>query len=592
MQHGAFVDHLYRYCWSGGESHTSEIPLENPALQFWHLDGSGVRHAVSRHEALRAYVGSGRVTNYVPLKIGGHRWQHVPLSRCKRRCSERGACIAVENSSANQGSSRCRCDPFYSGSACERHASLWCWADCSGRGTCHDGFCRCDMPFYGPGCAFSANGSSSRLVGKASTLRLYVYDLPPLVLRRLVSVSDGQNIFNAHHSFLSNLISEPEPRTFCLTADPGEATLFVLPALGTNIAGGPEYYLHVQRYVAEHYPFWRRKGGADHVLFITSDRGGCHLRNLGVVFDKSIVLAHYLRWQPDDGQVELPDHSTLKLPLTKPLLKVSTGARSNHATTTARSAKRSLGRREPCGSRSRDIAIPPLLPHKTSEWLLNHSQMVIAGRSTRFFFAGKVPEADAIAAGNRSDSRLLAHPYSEGARQMAWKYLRMVQGYKIVQRSSRYAEDFTDSQVCLAALGQGWGIRFLWAVAAGCVPLMPSSPTAYFFSGDLNFSLFSLAHVPTASLNEHFPRRLEGALASGRLQALQDALVIHRRLFLWPPHGLAHHMVLRLLCRRVILSGTAESRSRPGESGMLESTTLASCDALLPGAARFAALLT
>ena len=74
-------------------------------------------------------------------------------------------------------------------------------------------------------------------------------------------------------------------------------------------------------------------------------------------------------------------------------------------------------RRHPhCGYRDRDIALPPILPRAATEALSAASLAPIATRTTRFFFAGKVPESGALE--NRTDRWAMAQPYSEGARQM------------------------------------------------------------------------------------------------------------------------------------------------------------------------------
>ena len=111
----------------------------------------------------------------------------------------------------------------YSGQACAQHSSRWCWNDCAGRGTCVDGWCRapflrtrlqpcvsslqpyslqpcapslqpyaprcrCRPPFYGPGCAFDGSrplphAAAPHGAPPRGPFRVYVYDVPPLVLR-------------------------------------------------------------------------------------------------------------------------------------------------------------------------------------------------------------------------------------------------------------------------------------------------------------------------------------------------------------------------------------------------------------------------
>jgi len=276
----------------------------------------------------------------------------------------------------------------------------------------------------------------------------------------------------------------------------------------------------------ENFPYWRRRAGADHAWLTTSDRGGCHIRGVAEL-DAAIAITHYVRKTPP----------------------------------------------EPCGDPVRDIAFPPLLPDNVTALLLAASGTPTSARTLSFFFAGKVPEHDKV--DERRDALLLRHAYSEGARQLAWKHLRSTPHFRIVLRSKTYAHDYLDARVCLAALGQGWGIRFLWALAAGCIPLLPSSKVSFTFESSLNFSHFSFPHYPASALPE-LPAFLRRA-GHERLAALQASLRVHTPLFLWPPHGIAHRMMLRELCQRA-------------PAILISPERLAQCATLLPAAEQFPAL--
>ena len=200
------------------------------------------------------------------------------------------------------------------------------------------------------------------------------------------------------------------------------------------------------------------------------------------------------------------------------------------------------------------------------------------------FFAGKVPnhlEVDKL-----SDKRLSHEPYSEGARQLAWKHLRNQPNTKIVLSSKTYLRDYTESKTCLAALGQGWGIRLIWSLAAGCIPLLPTSEVQYTFGGALNYSKFALPNVPSRSFAQ--PGYLKGLVVGGgggekRLSDLQESLYKHLPLFLYPPHGIAHRMVVRELCVRapsMQMVGGREGRRR------------AECDRLIGSTSAFPALFS
>ena len=343
-----------------------------------------------------------------------------------------------------------------------------------------------------------------------------------------------------------------------LTPDPSDAHLYLVPAFGTNMFALLDYYMHAVAAIDAAHPFWARRGGADHVFLITSDRGGCHLRALPQL-NRSLLLAHYLRFSHG---ASLPSS---------------------------------------CGDPVRDVPFPPFLPaDKVARVLAAGDAAPLRARPLSFFFAGKVPEAKELDA--RPDKRIITHsPYSEGARQMAWKHLRhLAPAYKVVMGSKTYADDFAQSKVCLAALGQGWGIRFIWSVGAGCVPLLPHSKlgVAYYFEQALNWTQFALPDVPLhvfPTLPDYIKR-----VGDAELAQKQASLRRHRRLFLWDPThgGLAFEMTMRELCVRYRTTiadaeweATHRRGGRVGAGGAGATRLLPDCARIIPHAHRFEALL-
>ena len=90
----------------------------------------------------------------------------------------------------------------------------------------------------------------------------------------------------------------------------------------------------------------------------------------------------------------------------------------------------------------------------------------------------------------------------------------------------------------------GWGVRLLWAIGGGCVPLLASSEVASWFDDALDYSSFSLRGVPKEQLPS-LPAHL-AALGTARLEALQRELLRHRPLFLWGEAGHAYDVTLLL----------------------------------------------
>ena len=78
------------------------------------------------------------------------------------------------------------------------------------------------------------------------------------------------------------------------THNPERADLFLVPlfsALGASNTDGARSHVElVLRHLRTVHPYWDRRGGCDHVLFLTGDRGGCELGSVGV---SPIIVSHF-----------------------------------------------------------------------------------------------------------------------------------------------------------------------------------------------------------------------------------------------------------------------------------------------------------
>ena len=142
-------------------------------------------------------------------------------------------------------------------------------------------FCSCMPPSFGPGCAFdgvtrSATSYRTRRAPHPHPLRLFVYDLPAIVLHRKTYLSDHDPIFSTYHALMRQLLHLPErakldsggPAAVELTPDPEDAHLFLVPAFGTNMFALLEYYMHAVSASTVAID-GGREHGADHVFMIT-----------------------------------------------------------------------------------------------------------------------------------------------------------------------------------------------------------------------------------------------------------------------------------------------------------------------------------
>ena len=369
-----------------------------------------------------------------------------------------------------------------------------CYRNCSGaRGHCVRGACVCSAPHYGPGCAFPHEGAPARKAG--ARLRVYVYDLAPLLTSRRSWASDwdAQRLFSTAHVFVSALLGDAD----AVTADAASADVFVVPQMATNMEGLPEYYSHLVAHLEASSPWWRRRGGRDHVWICSADHGGNVGASIRGVRD-GIVMAHYFR-----GDVLSP--ASMHLAQAPYLHGATAVARDVYAAWAARGI----------GAVSRDED---------------------ARRTITLFFAGNFNLLDT------------SGRYSEGVRQALHHHHRNRTGYRLVKKSATYMHDFLSSQFCAAPLGEGWGIRLSWAIVHGCIPVVFTSEVHHFWGHALHYEQFAVVVDKPDLPNLH---AILAAIGPAQRRRLRAGLHAVHRLFVWdPPHGLAYNMTLQQLCER------------------------------------------
>ena len=327
--------------------------------------------------------------------------------------------------------------------------------------------------------------------GPAPRLAIYVYELPPSVaLRYEVDTEPGfrghDPIYTAYQHFLARLLADWAVRT----EDPGEATLFYVPALGYarhgNVGDPHDALAAARAYVQATWPaYWDRRGGRDHVFWAgANDQGVCWG---GDAVRDAIRIVHYGR------RDVFPDHS---------------------------------GWLSPCSVEGRDVVAAPYNP-KLAGAAAEAYRLPFAERPPRprgLFFKGSM-------AGGRGVE------YGQGLREEVVAALAGAPGVAIPEgplTPGEYAEHMLTSRFCLAVTGHGWGMRVSEAVAHGCVPVALEENVALPYEDLLPYEEFSL-RVRRADL-AGLPALLE-AVRPEQLAALQRGVERHHRAFLWGAPG-------------------------------------------------------
>ncbi|GFR49029.1 hypothetical protein Agub_g11051, partial [Astrephomene gubernaculifera] len=312
---------------------------------------------------------------------------------------------------------------------------------------------------------------------------IYVYDLPPAYNARMLQYRNDRGLCtwrtfgsgNASETFgwtyglevlMHEMMLQSEHRTF----DPDQADFFYVPVYGScfiypvhcyadgpwwHVPSGPRVMhvtnmmLEVRDWIRQHFPFWDRRGGRDHIWLMTHDEGACYAPT--EIYNTSILLTHWGRTDPShtSNTAYTPDNYTQEF---------------LHPQQPGGWLGRIAG--HPCYTPGKDLVIPALKlpPHYSASPLLFHPPR---HRPTLLFLRGDVGK-----------TRL--PNYSRGIRQRLYelgklhdwrsRYAVLIGDGSDVPGS--YSEQLASSRFCVVAPGDGWSARMEDAVLHGCIPVI------------------------------------------------------------------------------------------------------------------------
>ncbi|KAG2444184.1 hypothetical protein HYH02_009122 [Chlamydomonas schloesseri] len=478
------------------------------------------------------------------------------------------------------------------GEYCDQPNEAFCPGACSGHGACNVGFCICDEGYYGHDCARRKAGLPllpSRIPTTpwlASVVReppaalepppsatrrrplIYVYDLEPLYNAKMLQYRhasawcthrfyDSGNVTNYSpwcygvESGLHEYLLVSEHRTF----DPEEADFFYVPVYTScliwpvlNYADFPVFYANggtrvmhavnmlqeAREWIDQHYPFWKRRSGRDHIWTFPHDEGACWAPKS---ITKSVWLTH---WGRTDVQ-----HTS------------KTSFEADNYTRDFVSPRQPKGytyliEGHVCYDPKKDLVVPIWRPP------LHYARSPLQGapakpRDIFLFFRGDV---------GKKRSML----YSRGVRQKIYnmsithnwreKYNVLVGDGEDVHGD--YSDLLSRSLFCLVATGDGWSARTEDAVLHGCIPVMVIDGVHMKFETLFDVDSFSI-RIPEADVANILT--ILKAVPPARIRAMQISLgqVWHRYRYAALP-GIAN------TTRAIMASNEADPLSREADA--------------------------
>ncbi|GIL48810.1 hypothetical protein Vafri_5227 [Volvox africanus] len=450
------------------------------------------------------------------------------------------------------------------GTLCNIAVEMFCVNQCSGRGECDQGFCRCHEGWYGHDCSrrkagLSMNTSPDYLGSKPwlepavtppvaaedpprtkpQRVRpyIYVYDVRPeyssdilqyRIERGHCSYRQFQhgNLtswigYNAYalESVLHETFLASEHRTF----DPEEADYFYVPIMWAclfDVYGwnplprwpkeihGPRPYgaammqRETMRWLNATFPWFARRGGRDHIWLTATDEGAC------CVFKDvwpGIFLSHW-------GRTEFPHTSGSQYHAD------NYGSGISHRDHDGEWLDLT-SRTHACFDPKKDLVVPAF---KRSEHFRSSPYVGAppAERNIFLFFRGDLR----LAPGQDPEckySRCIRQTLYNRSLEENWreKYNVLLGDHATVQGD--YSSLLSRSLFCLVAPGDGWSPRLEDAVLHGCIPVIIMDQVQAVFESILDMPSFSVRIAQKDMLNII---SILKALSADQVQKMQDNL--------------------------------------------------------------------
>lgn len=416
------------------------------------------------------------------------------------------------------------------GQFCEIPTECSCINQCSGNGCCHGGFCQCKDGWYGVDCSIPSISSplkewppwlrpatvhvpdgrfgddyhSIRAAVKKKRPLIYIYDLPPEFNSHLLEgrhfrfhcvnrLYDEQNktiwtdqLYGSQMAFYESLLASPYR-----TLNGEEADYFYVPALDACLIARADeaphlsmknhmglrsyltldFYKKAYDHIMEHYTYWNRSSGRDHIWFFAWDEGACYAPK---EIWNSIMLVHW----------------------------GNTNSKYNHSTTAYFGDVWDpipIERRgtHPCFDPEKDLVLPAWKRPDPDNFKQRFWARSRRERLTLFYFNGNLgaafknnrPEPNySLGIRQKLAAEFASEPNKEG------KFGRQSTKDVIVvsQRSPNYYFELGSSLFCGVFPGDGWSGRMEDSVLQGCIPVIIQDGIQLAYENVLNYDSFAV----------------------------------------------------------------------------------------------------
>ena len=408
---------------------------------------------------------------------------------------------------------RCWCYSGFTGNRCARSSEARpthaCLNDCSGRGSCVRNWCHCSPGYFGVDCSSgdgaSASGAGATTAAAAAAIplpppigaqdagapRIYIYDLPPR-FNSWMHAGDGGWWQDFDLWGEDVIIHRRALRSAYRVHDPALADYFLVPVWVSSamwqmnwgfrdlLPTGVRTVGEVAAYIRTHWPYFDRKGGADHLWVFGHDQGGWRIRQKLPLIAKGIFISPF-----GGGPAQRGGHVA-----------------------------------------GQDIVCPSVLYSGVPTGLMNHARRRRVEPPNLAFFQGKL-------------NLHIPYEYSFGIRQGLYKAHRntprivVKEGHEANRET--YFENMCGSKFCVAAAGFGFSTRAYEAAAAGCVPLIMQDGIEQAYEELLPWPLFALRLNNSLAQISNLAATLE-KIPDATVRAMRSHLYCVWPRFLWLRH--------------------------------------------------------